>query len=264
MPPGSAVLTGKSESQQTGAGGGKWPLSVRLQDLPIAPLHACPYLPGRKAQEAVFAARRLDPEVCHDLMDAGFRRSGLLFYRPICPGCRECVPVRVPTATFRPSRSQRRVWRRNEDLTARVQRPRLTRAKSELYTRYLAYQHDGSMDGSAEELRSFLYSSPVQTIEIEYWLGEELAAVSLADLCSRSLSSVYSYFEPVLARRSLGVYSGLWEIAHCQRAGIPYYYLGFYVAGSRKMNYKDRYQPCERLLAQGRWEPMAPTSATGS
>lgn len=256
-------MKGKSRSQRAGAGGGKWPLSVRLQDLPTAPLHACPYLSGRKAQEAVFVARRLDPEIYHDLMDAGFRRSGVLFYRPICPGCRECVPVRVPTATFRSSRSQMRVWRRNQDLTVRVQRPRLTKGKCELYARYLAHQHDGGMTGSNEELRSFLYSSPVQTIEIEYRLGEELAAVSLADRCSRSLSSVYTYFEPALARRSLGVYSGLWEIAHCRQIGIPYYYLGFYVAGSRKMDYKARYQPCERLSAQGRWEPMAPTSAAG-
>lgn len=264
MTPGSKALTGKRDLPRTaGKGRGKWPLPVPLEDLPKAPVHECPYLRGRQAREALFLAQRLHPQTYHELMEVGFRRSGLAFYRPICPGCQECVPVRVPTAEFHPSRSQRRIWRRNQDLQVRVLRPRLTKEKCELYARYQAYQHAGSMDESPQQLGAFLYRSPVKTIEIEYRLAGRLAAVSLADLCSRSLSSVYTYFEPAEAKRSLGVYSGLWEIEYGRRLGIPYYYLGFYVARCRKMNYKKRYRPCERLVAHGRWEPLEPTPAAG-
>jgi arginine-tRNA-protein transferase len=142
-----------------------------------------------------------------------------------------------------------------------VDRPRLDAEKAKLYSRYLQYQHADTPEESPADVESFLYTTAVQTLEFEYWLCDRLVAVSLADACSRSLSSVYAYFEPDEAKRSLGVFSSLWELAYCQSARIPFYYLGFYVAGCRKMDYKARFRPCEWQETQGRWEPMAPTSA---
>src|SRR3990170_3633115 len=132
-------------------------------DLVPGPPGACPYLPDRQATYSAFAASRLHPEVYHELMDRGFRRSGTVFYQDRCHGCAECRPIRVPVDRFRPSRSQRRIWRKNRDLTVRVGRPVYTAAKWRLFREYQEHQHDGTMVRTVDDFRSFLYASPVNT-----------------------------------------------------------------------------------------------------
>ncbi|MBK8100722.1 MAG: arginyltransferase [Planctomycetes bacterium] len=221
--------------------------------LPRMPEHPCSYLPERQARMQGFVTSGLDPEVYHELMDRGFRRSGDFFYAPDCRGCRRCVPIRVPVVTFTPSRSQRRALLRNRDVELRIGAPDLDAARVELYQRYLARQHRGSEQAADEStLRSFLYQPIVDTVEATYWLGERLAAVTILDVCSRSVSSVYHFFDPELARRSLGVYSVLAEIEWTKQQGIPHYYLGYWVEGARTMHYKADYRPHE-LWVDGRW-----------
>lgn len=223
--------------------------------LPRTPLHPCPYLPGLQARERAFLAERLDPEVYHELMDRGFRRSGDMFYAPDCPACRRCVPLRVPVATFAPSRSQRRVLRRNRDLHAVVREPHFTTATWELYRRYLQHQHGRAPgDETPDSLEAFLYAPVVTSVEVLYQLGGRTVAISLLDVCSRSVSAVYHFFDPDVAARSPGVFSALHEIAWTRAQGIPHYYLGFWVEGAPTMRYKANYRPHE-LLRDEVWRP---------
>ncbi len=221
--------------------------------LPQTPLHPCPYLPGLEARERFFVARRLDPELYHDLMDAGFRRSGEMFYAADCPGCRRCVPLRVPAADFAPSRSQRRVLRKNRDVEVRIRRPEFSRTTFDLFRRYRRHQHGApALPESADACRAWLYDPVVDTIEMAYTIGADLAALSLLDVCSRSVSAVYHFYAPEFARRSLGVFSALTEIEWTRRIGAPYYYLGYWVEGAKTMHYKADYRPHE-LLVDGAW-----------
>lgn len=217
--------------------------------------HDCSYLPGLTATEEAWLAWQVKPEAYHELMDRGFRRSGSILYRPICAACSKCVPIRVPAALFRPSKSQRRVLRRNADISAHVQEPELTPEKHDVYRRYLFAQHRRSPQGSdVESLREFLYSSCVDTIEIEYRdrIGRLIGA-SICDVGARSVSSVYHYFDPAYAWRSPGVFSALQEIRLCNEWNVPHYYLGYWVEGCASMDYKRNYKPHE-LLINGKWQ----------
>jgi arginine-tRNA-protein transferase len=206
--------------------------------VPLGPEFDCPYLPPRKAQFRCFLAGELEPEIYHALMDRRFRRSGNLLYQPNCPACSECRQLRVPVAEFKPTKSQRRIWHRNRDIRAKLIKPQLTDEKWRLYSRYLEYQHDGTMSDEYNDLRSFLFSSPVRSVEFDYYLGERLVGVSIADESQAVLSSVYMFFDPDHADRSLGTFSALWELDHCRRSNIHYYYLGFYIRNCTKMSYK--------------------------
>jgi arginine-tRNA-protein transferase len=189
-------------------------------------------------------------------MDAGFRRSGRMLYQPVCRACRDCVAIRVPVARFAAGRSQRRCWRRNLDLSVTVGRPSPTPEKHDLYARYLDARHDGQQDASPEGLEAFLYDSPVETLEFEYRDPRgALRAVGICDASERSLSSVYFYFDPAEARRGLGTFGVLQEIAFCRSVGIGHYYLGFWVAGTATMDYKAQFRPAEVLGTDGLWRP---------
>ena len=241
------------------------PVRVQLTVLPPSP---CPYLPDRLATLRAFAAGRVDGGVYHRFMDAGFRRSGRMVYQPVCDGCRRCIPIRVPTDRFAPDKTQRRTARRNADLTVTVGPPTPTDEKFELYRRYVEQWHDkvDGDDGDRASFESFLYDSPVQTLEFAYRDGDgRLLAVGIADVCDQSFSSVYFYFDPDHRGRSLGTFGATYEIAWAARAGIAHYYLGYWVPGCRKMQYKANFRPCEWLGPDGRWraDVVAVDGATG-
>jgi arginyl-tRNA--protein-N-Asp/Glu arginylyltransferase len=223
--------------------------------LPRTPPHPCPYLPDRVARERAFLADSLEPDVYHALMDRGFRRSGDLFYAADCPDCRLCVPLRVPVATFAPSRSQRRVLRRNTDIEVTVRAPQCTPEALAMYARYLRDQHGTVADAAElEQFRSSLYARVVDTREVVYSLAGVPIAHSLVDVCASSVSAVYHFYEPDHRDRSLGVFSVLAEIEWAARLGVPFYYLGYWIRGCRTMEYKANYGPHE-VLRDGRWQP---------
>lgn len=228
-----------------------------LSRLPPGPAHPCPYLPGRTAAEIAFAADALPAGLYHQLMDCGFRRNGRVFYRPACADCRECVPIRVPTATFVAGRSQRRVMRRNADVSVRIGEPRFDEDKAALYQKYLRGHHGRADVDTDDEVERFLYHSPIDTLEFQYLVDGRLAGVGICDVCPESLSTVYFFFDPDHSRRSLGTFSALFEIEYARRAGIPHYYLGFFIRGCDRMNYKSRFRPCEVLDADGVWRTAA-------
>lgn len=217
-----------------------------------SPPHPCGYLPGKMSVTRAFRARKMDGDVYQEFMDAGFRRSGDMFYQPVCPGCRRCVPIRVQVARFVPGKSQRRVQRRNADVTVRVAPPRITDEKFEIYRRYASQRH-GRDDESYTDFAGFLYNPVVPGLEFEYRIADVLIGASLCDVTSIALSSVYMYFEPHASRRSPGVFSALHEIGWSKDHDLPYYYLGFWVDECSAMRYKAEYRPHELLRNDGQW-----------
>lgn len=203
-----------------------------------------------------FATDELPGILYHEFLDAGFRRSGQIIYQPVCRGCRDCIPLRLEVERFRPSKSQRRCWRRNQDLSVTVARPTPTDEKFELYLRYQAQRHPRPTEDSRSTFEEFLYHSPVNTLEFVYRDADaNLLAIGICDTCQRSLSSVYFFFETGQSRRGLGTLGVLKEIELAKSRGIGHYYLGYWVPGCDKMEYKADFGPHEVLGPDGRWRP---------
>lgn len=226
------------------------PGGVRLTVLPD---HPCSYIPGRMARSRALWAERMAPLVYQRFMDAGFRRSGKLIYQPICSGCRACLPLRVPVKTFKPDKTQKRCIRRNADLSVTIESPDGNDERWELYQRYIAVWHGGTL-GTREEFESFLYDSPVETLEFCYRdPAGRLVAVGLCDVCADSVSSVYFYFDPGESGRSLGTYGALTELEFAKNQEIPSYYLGYWIDQCAAMRYKANYRPHEVLDPDDVW-----------
>jgi len=236
-----------------------WPLPVK-QEMTVTESHACTYLPGRQATFRAFQAiggGRMTGEEYQRWMDAGFRRSGTIVYQPMCAGCRACVPLRVPVERLSMNKSQRRVLRRNADVQVQVGFPAPTAEKWELYDRYQREWHDGKQAGDLLGYVSFLYRSPVETVEFEYRDGGgKLIGVGLCDVSAKSVSSVYFYFDPREAGRSLGTFSALYEMLWAREMKIPYWYAGYWIRGCGAMEYKSRFRPCEALGTDGEWREV--------
>ncbi len=243
------------------------PLEAPLQFFFGTLTQPCPYLAGRLESKVVTEldgprAARLHEE----LTRAGYRRSHTLLYKPACAGCEACVPVRIPVADFRPSRSLRRVWRRNADLTAR-ERP--ARASAEHYTVFARYQRSRHADGGMATMDFADYRAMVEETTVETTVFEfrdpagRLVAVSLTDRLSDALSGVYKFFEPAEARRSPGTYAVLWHVAHARALGLAYVYLGYWIAACEKMSYKVRFRPLE-ALGPGGWRRLEPAAAASA
>lgn len=208
--------------------------------------YPCPYLPNRTASNLIVAEPIVNSAIYRHLMDAGFRRSGETFYKPQCPSCRACVPMRVDVHKFQPSDSQRRVIKRNRDVIVDIGRPVCDQQRIELYNRYQQQFHQ-SDPSTPEDYEEFLVSSPIDTWEMRYRIEDSLVAIGIIDETPGALSSVYLYYDPNFAARSLGVFSALHEIEQCKRRGMQYWYPGFYVEGCRKMEYKTRFRPFELI-----------------
>jgi leucyl-tRNA---protein transferase len=221
----------------------------------------CPYVPGRIERKLVteLAGREALP-LYNELSRGGFRRSHNLAYRPACVGCQGCVPVRIAVREFAPTRSLRRVARHNRDLVARIAEPSANFEQYRIFARYQRSRHDDSEMASMTfgDFRGMIEDSPVSTrlVELRGGLGE-LLGVCLVDLLDDGLSAVYSFYEPDDRRRSLGTYLILALIEEAKRRGLPYVYLGYWIAESPKMAYKARFQPLEGLGRDG-WERITP------
>ncbi|HVJ43380.1 MAG TPA: arginyltransferase [Dongiaceae bacterium] len=219
----------------------------------------CPYLPDRQERKIITELSGGNaPELFELLSHAGFRRSHGIAYRPACAGCQACVPVRIPVSRFQRSRWHRRIWRRNSDLTAAVCENLPTHEQYDLFATYLEARHsDGEMVGMGpQDYSSMVADSPVDTRLIEFRSDGILTACCLTDWGADGISAVYSFFDPARAPDSLGSYIILWLIEEAIRHHLPYVYLGYWVAGSRKMAYKARFQPLEAYGAAG-WTELS-------
>jgi len=210
--------------------------------------HRCSYLPERKATTLfVDPLTPIDQALYTRLSTIGFRRSGPHIYRPHCATCQACVPARVPVVDFQMSRAQRRVLRRNEDLVVRRRSAIEEPQGFALYTRYIEQRHaDGDMFPPDEaQYRAFLGDALQLTEYIHFYHGEVLLAVAVLDVLLDGLSAIYTFYAPEEARRGLGSYAVLWQIAEARRRQLPYVYLGYWIQDCRKMAYKSDYQPLE-------------------
>jgi arginine-tRNA-protein transferase len=220
--------------------------------------HPCSY----KEQELASTVF-VDPDLVIDrslnskLSELGYRRSGAHLYRPDCDLCQACISCRVPVDVFKPKRRQRRIIKANEDLEVRESTELSGEEFYALYTRYINHRHrDGDMyPPSPEQFEAFIKTRTVDTVYFQFWLGDRLLAVAVTDVLEQGLSAVYSFFDPDYDRRSLGSYAILWQISEAQRRELPYVFLGYWVKGCRKMQYKSDYRPLQ-LLIDGRWVQM--------
>jgi arginine-tRNA-protein transferase len=215
----------------------------------------CPYLPGRIERKVVTDLSGPDAAALYErLSRAGFRRSHGLAYRPACSGCSACVPVRIPVAAFAASRTLARIARANADLATSDMPAHASIDQFRLFARYQRSRHaGGEMSGMTyDDYRAMVEETPVDSRIVEFRAADgALAAVMLADRLDDSLSAVYSFFDPALSRRSLGNYMVLWLIDRARELALPYVYLGYWIADSRKMSYKARFRPMEALGANG-------------
>lgn len=237
-------------------------------------IHPCSYLQDRDAvTQFVDPHRILDAPDWQALAYSGFRRSGSHWYRPRCPSCQACIPLRLPVSSFEPSRQQRRTWTRNQNLAINITEDISSGEHYALYERYINARHcDGDMyPASREQYDSFLAlpmrgRDPAQdgllpgepstaTIYLEFRKGHQLMGVAVTDTLPQALSAVYTFYDPDENRRGLGVFSVLCQIELARKLGLRHLYLGYWIAQSQKMNYKAQYHPHEVLLGN-QWQWM--------
>lgn len=220
--------------------------------------YPCGYLEGRQARSLIAAPHHLiDADAYNALIQLGFRRSGKFTYRPQCQHCNACVPIRIPVANYVASRSQKRARKRHSNLTATVLPLTYSDEHFALYRAYQSSRHGASDDAQqiARQYRDFLVQGNVNSRLMEFRLAGQLKIVSVVDILDHGLSAVYTFYDTSDHTCSYGTYSIVWLIEWVQRRQLQYLYLGYWIAESAKMAYKQKFQPQEGLI-NGRWQPL--------
>jgi len=245
---------------------------TQLKELPLTTLqfyatapYTCSYLPNKIARSQVATPSHLiHADVYNDLLNAGFRRSGLYTYRPYCDECKACIATRILVDQFTPSRSQRRAQKKHAGLEASVLNLGYQEEHYQLYQRYQTERHaGGDMDGDdQDQYMQFLLQSRVNSRIVEFRDGAHdrypgrLRIVSMIDILEQGISSVYTFYDTSSPTTSYGNYSILWQIEQARVLGLPYLYLGYYIKESAKMSYKIQYQPMEGLI-DDHWQGLS-------
>tara|TARA_A100001391_G_scaffold114330_2_gene77229 strand:- start:45936 stop:46784 length:849 start_codon:yes stop_codon:yes gene_type:complete len=225
----------------------------------------CPYLPGKTERKVFTELNGPHTEALNDALSRiGFRRSQNVAYRPSCADCRACVSVRVVANEFRPSNSQKRTEKRNADLVVSECRPWATAEQFALLQRYLSHRHPGGGMAGMDEVdyADMVEQTSVNSVVIEYREPREdgtpgrLVAACLTDRQGDGLSMIYSFYDPDSERAGLGNFVILDHIRRAAGEGLPFVYLGYWVEGSERMQYKVRYRPLDKLGPEG-WQRMS-------
>lgn len=220
------------------------------------PVHPCGYLPQKQAVTRFMPMGRVkDQKQFTQLNAAGFRRSGDYVYRPACPTCSACVPLRINSSSFIPNKSQKRCWKKNVDLSVSPEKAGFTKERYTLYEQYIHSRHaDGDMfPPSKQQFIDFLCEGTSWCRFHEFRDTEgQLVAVTVVDHLTNGIAPIYTFFNPALSKRGLGTYSILWLIEYTKDCQLFYVYLGYWIKKCGKMSYKCKFRPYE-LLRQGLW-----------
>ena len=244
---------------------------TQLKELPLTELqfyatapYPCSYLPGKTARSQVATPSHLiHADLYGELVNAGFRRSGLYTYRPYCDECNACTATRIPVKDFVANRSQKRSWKKHSGLDIRVLNLGYQEEHFQLYQHYQNERHAGSdMDqDDQDQYMQFLLQSRVNSRIVEFRDGPNdtdpghLRMVSMIDILDQGISSVYTFFDTSNPSTSYGSFSILWQIQQALELELPYLYLGYYIQNSKRMSYKARFQPIEGLV-DDHWQPI--------
>ncbi|MDH5518683.1 MAG: arginyltransferase [Gammaproteobacteria bacterium] len=223
-------------------------MSFQDRDFYLTVEHSCAYFADRICQNVIPDPNiAMQAEFYEQLGMVGFRRSGDHIYRPHCPQCSACVPVRIKVADFLPNRSQRRCLKQNSDISVKPVAAEYNDEFFALYKKYLNQRHgDGEMKNpSADDFKHFLICDWSHTHFLEFRENEQLLAVAVIDKIHNGLSAVYTFYDPEHARRGLGTYAILQQIRHCKNHRAPYLYLGYWIEQHPKMQYKINFDAIE-------------------
>ncbi|MDG4476608.1 arginyltransferase [Thiovibrio frasassiensis] len=215
----------------------------------------CPYTLDRTAVYHQAGFSFLPPAVLEEFLAAGYRRNGNTIYGMRCPDCTACVPIRLETAAFRPSRNMRRVWQRNQDIEISVGPLEVTPEKLQLLDRFFNSRYPGRASTASDYYSGFFFNSLAPTMEISFRLSGQLLGVSIVDLAERSLSAVYFYFDPDCEKRSLGTFNILYLNELAKREHCDYLYLGYWIEEVAAMTYKARFRP-HSVLRNNEWRQV--------
>jgi leucyl-tRNA---protein transferase len=214
----------------------------------LTPEHECGYLPDQEAVTLFVDPQcELNTARYSVLAELGFRRSGEHLYRPHCPDCKACIPVRIPVSRFTPSRNQKRVLARNQDVRVSWRKSRFVEEHFALYRRYMQSRHAGSSmdDDNPAYYHRLLETDWCETRLAEFYCDKQLIGVAITDWLKNGLSAVYTFFDPEQTTRSLGTFAILQQIIGARQNELPYVYLGYWIKQCAKMAYKDKFRPFE-------------------
>ena len=221
--------------------------------------YSCGYLPGKLAQSLIATPHHLvNANIYSSLIQQGFRRSGKFAYRPHCELCNACVPTRVVLADFMPNRSQKRAFKQHANLTAYIMPLGYHQDHFDLYASYQAARHaepeNFNVDkDEAEQYRQFLCQSNVESLMIAFRDdNNQLKIVSVVDIVEDGVSAVYTFYDAAEIKSSYGTYSIMWQTEYTKSLELPYLYLGYWIAESEKMAYKQAFKPQQKLI-DGEW-----------
>jgi len=219
----------------------------------------CPYLPNRQARLIYWLPQRpWSKEEFDQRLHEGQRRHGSLVYEPDCHGCKECISLRLEIEKFQPTKSHRRIWNKGQAaLTATIGAPKCDRPRIELLNRHSHWRgwtEEREIPSSQYEFT--FVNSAFNSFEISYYQSDQLVGIAICDQGQDGLSAVYTYYDPSVAKLSLGTYSILYQIDYCRQLGIKYLYLGYFVADCRSLNYKAKFSPHQKLI-EGQWVDFA-------
>lgn len=212
----------------------------------------CPYLANRKWTTHFFYAEKMNPETYEQMMLQGWRRNSFVFYQNQCENCNECIPIRVDVDNFKPSKSQRRIMKKNQDVSIKSEITTFREEDLELFNRYSSKWHNTEEPMDRDSYLNFIYS-PVPSMIMRYYLKENLIGIAWIDILKNSLSSVYFAFDPQYKERRLGTFSIIEEIKLCKKIRKKWLNLGFYVKDCQKMSYKANFTPYQ-LVIDGKWQ----------
>lgn len=219
----------------------------------------CPYLPDRVSVHENRVVAQISPAEYETLLEEGWRKFGPVLYRPTCPDCDACRPLRIPVAEFLPSRSQRRCVQRNEDAVVVCGPAVADDEHVDLYNRYHAAQQERlgwpPSGRDREEYRRNFLINPIPAGEISVRIDDRLVGVALVDATDSVISGVYHYHDPELASRGLGTFLMLHVIGLAEQTGRPWAHFGYFVDGCRSLEYKTNFRPCELLGPDRVWSP---------